>query len=177
MNAGANGRETCHSLISVDYISDKGEQQTLHKEELVFTYRTSSFQKMKGAIVGATFALNSLATARQTQLEITKKRIKTQPYGDKSAGCVFRNPDCHFAGALIEQSHLKGATVGGAKVSELHGNFIVNTGGATSQDVLTLIQTIQKKVKEYTGKELESEIRFIPYSQSSHGGFNGESHG
>ena len=169
MNAGANGKETCETLISVDYITEKGNLECLKKEELYFAYRTSSFQKMTGAIAGATFSLHPLAEARQKQLEITKRRIKTQPYSDKSAGCMFRNPSCQSAGALIEQSHLKGLSVGGAKVSELHANFIINTGEASSQDVLALIQLIREQVKKQTGKELESEVRFIPYNGETHG--------
>ena len=164
MNAGANGRETCESLVAVDYISEKGELEYLNKNDLAFAYRTSPFQKMKGAIVGATFSLTPSEDARKKQIEITKNRIKSQPYNDKSAGCVFRNPDCNFAGALIEQSQLKGTSIGGAKVSELHANFIINTGDASSQDVLDLIQTVKQKVKTHTGKDLESEIRFISHN-------------
>lgn len=163
MNAGANGRETCESLKSVDFINHQGELQTLAKEELKFSYRTSPFHHMQGAIVGATFALTPSFEARSKQIEIVNYRKKTQPYGAKSAGCVFRNPQCHFAGKLIEESGLKGALVGGAKVSEVHANFIVNTGAASSKEVLELIQIIKHKVKEKSGQELESEVRFIPY--------------
>ncbi len=165
MNAGANGKETCETLISVDFLTEEGELQTLKKEELHFAYRTSSFQHMPGAIVGAAFLLTPSETARAKQMEIIAYRKKTQPYNEKSAGCIFRNPACGHAGALIEQSGLKGLRVGGAKVSELHANFLVNAGDATSQEILRLIALVKQQVKEKTGMELESEVRYIPYKE------------
>lgn len=166
MNAGASGRETCDSLKSVLYFD--GTRKEFSREELVFSYRHSPFQKMKGAILGATFALTQEPTARQNQLKIIDYRMKTQPLKDKSAGCIFRNPPGGSAGALIDHCGLKGLSVGGAKVSEVHANFIVNTGSASSQDVLALIQLVQEKVFEHTGISLESEIRLID-AKNSHG--------
>jgi UDP-N-acetylmuramate dehydrogenase len=163
MNAGANGAETCDALKSVTVFSEKGELKTYAKEELCFSYRFSSFQERKEAIVAATFELKPLDSARKKQLEIVEYRLRTQPYGDKSAGCVFRNPDGFSAGALIDGSGLKGTSVGGAKVSELHANFIINKEGARAEDVLKLAALIQQRVKELKGIELEREIRCIPY--------------
>lgn len=165
MNAGANGKETCLSLETVDFLDDAGKLLVLKKENLSFGYRSSSFQTLPGAIVGATFVLTASAEARQKQLEIIAYRKNTQPYSDKSAGCIFRNPHCGHAGALIERSGLKGIGVGGAKVSELHANFIVNAGGASTQNVLDLIAMIKQRVQEKTGVELDSEVRYIPYSE------------
>ena len=167
MNAGANGAETSDTLTSVDYVTDEGELQVLTKDRLSFSYRSSSFQTLRGAIVGATFSLTPSKEARVKQIEIINYRKKTQPYGEKSAGCVFRNPVCSHAGALIDQSGLKGLQVGGAKVSEMHANFIVNTSQATADDVNALITLIRERVKAKTGVELESEVRVIPYSTSS----------
>lgn len=161
MNAGANGAETSDCLQSVDFLEPQGGTLRLSKDELIFAYRSSSFQKMKGIITGASFKLQPSATARQKQLEIINYRKKTQPYGDMSAGCVFRNPDCGHAGALIDQNGLKGLQIGDAAVSQVHANFIINVNKATSDEVLQLIEVIKKKVKETTGRELESEIRFI----------------
>lgn len=166
MNAGANGTETCETLVSVDYITETGELKRLNKEELHFAYRHSSFQEWKGAIAGATFTLLPSATARKKQIEIIGYRTKTQPYCDPSAGCIFRNPQSTPAGALIDRLGLKGLQVGGAKVSETHANFIVNAGNATCADVKALIQIIQEKVKQETGIELESEVRLIPYEDT-----------
>ncbi|MFN4175177.1 MAG: UDP-N-acetylmuramate dehydrogenase, partial [Parachlamydiaceae bacterium] len=164
MNAGANGSETKDSLSSVEFLNDEGKVIVLSKEELFFGYRTSSFQTMKGAILAATFKLTPSQMARQKQLEIISYRKKTQPYGDKSAGCVFRNPDCGHAGRLIEEAGLKGMKVGDAEVSTMHANFIVNKGNASSDDVLNLIEIVRKKVEEKAGVHLESEIRIIPKS-------------
>lgn len=163
MNAGANGTETCQALISVDFVTEEGELLCLSKEDMTFGYRYSSFQKKAGAIVGATFRLTKSIEARQKQLDIIQYRKKTQPYDSKSAGCVFRNPSCGHAGALIDQSGLKGKTLGGAQVSSLHANFVINTGTATSADILNLIQVIRQEVKARTGVDLEHEVRSVPY--------------
>lgn len=163
MNAGANGTETCESLVSVDYLDENGSMQVLKKQDLLFAYRTSSFQNMPGVIIGATFQLTSSSSAREKQLEIINYRKKTQPYSDMSAGCIFRNPSCKSAGALIEHSGLKGSCIGGAKVSEMHANFIVNAKNATANDVLELINVIKEQVKEKCSIDLESEVRFVPY--------------
>ncbi len=165
MNAGANGAETCQCLVSVDYITPEGEFLCIPKEELTFSYRFSSFQEKEGVIVGATFCLTPSSEARQKQLTIIEYRKKTQPYDAKSAGCVFRNPSCSHAGALIDQSGLKGKTLGGAQVSNLHANFLINTGSATASDILKLIEQVREEVKNQTGYELEPEVRYVPYCQ------------
>jgi UDP-N-acetylmuramate dehydrogenase len=165
MNAGANGMETFQTLTSVDFISDDGIISNIKKEELIFSYRHSSFQQMKGAILGATFTLNKVEGAREKQLTIIAYRTKTQPYGSKSAGCIFRNPEGAHAGALIEKCGLKGQSVGGAQVSEMHANFLINKESAKSTDMLKLIEKIRTEVKEQTGFELESEVRYIKYHE------------
>lgn len=163
MNAGANGCETSQTLVSVDFVTEDGELLCLSKEKIAFDYRFSSFQKMKGAIVGATFRLTQSSEARQKQLDIIHYRKKTQPYDAKSAGCVFRNPSCGHAGALIDQSGLKGKTLGGAQISSLHANFVINISNASSSDFLALIELIRQEVKARTGIELEHEVRCIPF--------------
>lgn len=164
MNAGANGSDTSQTLLSVDFVTDQGELLTLAKDTLDFSYRFSSFQERKGAIVGATFKLTKSSEARQKQLNIIQYRKKTQPYGSKSAGCIFRNPSCAHAGALIEKSNLKGKKIGGAEVSTLHANFLINAEEATSSDILNLITHVKLTVKEETGFDLEHEVRYIPYN-------------
>jgi UDP-N-acetylmuramate dehydrogenase len=163
MNAGANGSETCDSLIQVQFITHEGELKVLKRSELQFDYRTSSFQSIPGSIISASFQLQPSETARQRQLEIIRYRQMTQPYSEKSAGCIFRNPSMKSAGALIDQAGLKGLKVGGAKVSTLHANFIVAEEAAYAQDVIALIDLIRDRVKESLGVELESEVRYIPY--------------
>jgi UDP-N-acetylmuramate dehydrogenase len=164
MNAGANGKETIDSLHSISYLHLDGTFTTYPAKDLQFSYRFSSFQKMKGAILSASFHLEPLLEAREKQLKIIDYRMKTQPLKDKSAGCIFRNPSKELsAGALIEKFGLKGFSIGGAKVSEIHANFIVNQDKATSQDVVELIQKIQKLVYEKTNIHLETEVKIISH--------------
>jgi UDP-N-acetylmuramate dehydrogenase len=164
MNAGASGAEVCETIIEASFVNEKGELEILRRDQIEFSYRHSSFQQRKGAIVSAKFLLQPSEEARKKQLGIIEYRTRTQPYSDKSAGCVFRNPQDHSAGALIQQSGLKGKRIGGAEVSTLHANFIVNKGGATSKDILALAEHVKQTVKEKTGVDLNMEVRCIPYS-------------
>lgn len=159
MNAGANGKETADCLTSVLYFD--GTRQELSKASLFFGYRSSSFQTMPGAILAATFALQPQETARETQLKIIDYRMKTQPLKERSIGCIFRNPPSGSAGELIDRCGLKGLSVGGAKVSEIHANFIVNVSQASARDVQELISQIQQKVLAQTGIVLTPEIRMV----------------
>lgn len=163
MNAGANGSETAQSLDSIDFMHPDGNLVTLKRKDLNFAYRISPFQKMKGAIVGATFKLKNDPDARKRQIEIVTYRKNTQPYGSMSAGCVFVNPECGHAGAMIDKCNLKGFSIGGAQVSPQHANFLVNTGNATSEDMHKLIELVRSRVKEKTGVDLHTEVRCIPY--------------
>lgn len=163
MNAGANGGETFDCIETVDFLTEEGVFEKISKKDIVFSYRSSMFQNRKGAIIGATFSLTPHAEARKKQIEIVNHRIKTQPYGDKSAGCVFVNPTCGSAGALIDQIGLKGTSVGGAAVSKIHANFLINAQNATSNDMLTLISLVKGRVKEAAGVELKTEVRYVPY--------------
>ncbi len=161
MNAGANGGETFQYLTEVTYVNEKGKVEILPKGKLQWGYRSSSFQSLKGSIAAAKFHLISSTEARARQLKIIDYRTKTQPYSDMSAGCVFRNASHASAGALIEQCGLKGHSIGGAEISLLHGNFIVNRSDATAQDVINLAAHVKKVVHEKTGHDLEMEIRVI----------------
>lgn len=163
MNAGANGKETFDTLFEVGYVTEEGALVWFKKDELAHSYRTSVFQSMHGAIVEAIFHLTPSVEAKQCQKEILSYRLKTQPYGEKSAGCAFRNPEAGAAGRLIEECGLKGKAVGGAVVSPMHANFIVNAGGASAQDVLALMHTVKECIYEKKGIILEEEIRYIPY--------------
>ncbi len=167
MNAGANESDTSKVLDAVDFIDEKGVLHHLKKENLSFSYRASSFQQMPGAIVAGYFSLSvNNDSARPKQLALLNKRIETQPYSDKSVGCVFRNPPGSSAGSLIDSSGLKGTSIGGATVSIVHANFIVNKGGATAGDVLALIDLVRSEVAKTHGIELEPEIRIIPHKRS-----------
>lgn len=164
MNAGASGAEVGDVITRVEFIDQEGKRRELKREELNFSYRHSSFHENLGIIVGARFRLEKCLEARKKQLKIVEYRTATQPYGQPSAGCVFRNPsEEKSAGSLIEACGLKGTKIGGAEVSTLHANFIVNRGGATASDVTELATLIRKTVKEKTGVQLEMEVRRIPY--------------
>lgn len=165
MNAGANGQDTSQTLKKVYFLHKDGALEEYPKEALHFAYRVSSFQSMQGAILSATFSLEASPEARPRQLEILSARLKTQPYKEKSIGCIFRNPAPNvFAGKLIDTCGLKGKQIGDAKISEMHANFLINGKNARAQDVLELIQYVQAQVFEKTGYHLEPEIRLIGFS-------------
>ncbi|HSX37449.1 MAG TPA: UDP-N-acetylmuramate dehydrogenase [Chlamydiales bacterium] len=161
MNAGASGAETQETLKNVFYLHGDGAKKIFKKGEIAFGYRSSSFQNMKGAILAAEFELEVDPKAREKQLAIIEERRQRQPLKEQSAGCIFRNPISASSGALIDGCGLKGFSVGGAAVSEIHANFFVNRGNATAQDVRTLIEIVQAKVFEQTNIRLETEIRMI----------------
>lgn len=169
MNAGASGHEVSEVVSEITYVTESGSLEIYTRSEIAFSYRTSSFQKRRGAIASARFELETSSEARQKQLQIIDYRMRTQPYGALSAGCVFRNPEGASAGALIEKSHLKGVCVGGAEVSAVHGNFLINKGGATAQNILDLVTLVQKEVKDKMGVDLEMEVRRIPYQIEGYG--------
>lgn len=163
MNAGANGAQAATCIDSVTYLHAHGELKRYAQEELTFTYRTSSFQKMEGAILEAVFILPQNRGAHLKQKEIVSQRIQTQPYHMASCGCVFKNFPEVSAGKLIDACGLKGLTVGGAAVSPLHANFIVNMGTATCADVLELIRTVRAEVERQQGLTLQTEILYLSY--------------
>ncbi len=165
MNAGALGRETKDALLDLNYLDEEGREVLISKEEVEFAYRYSSFQKRKGVILSARFQVFKDDSAKERQMNHLAYRMKTQPYKDPSCGSVFRNPEGAFAGKLIEEVGLKGFEIGGAKVSELHGNFIVNKGFAKAEDVLELIGLIQKNVLENKGVFLQTEVKYIPFDE------------
>ncbi len=162
MNAGASGQETKDYLVSVDALDETGKKYHFSKEGLEFSYRYSSFQKNKMIIISATFQLVPSKGAKEQQKRLVEYRLQTQPYKDKSCGCIFKNPGPNVSsGRLIEESGLKGYTVGGVEVSYQHANFIVNKGSGTSRDVQGLIHRVQQEVLKKTGYLLHSEIRIF----------------
>lgn len=158
MNAGALGSDLSRVLKYAEVLLEDGELVRLQPEELEFAYRHSRLQQMNAIVTEAVFELEygdrkEIAAVMATYKE---RRIRTQPLQSPCAGSVFRNPPGHYAAKLIEEAGLKGYRVGGAEVSELHANFIVNTGNATAKDVLTLIEHIQAAIKE------KFDVRLIP---------------
>lgn len=163
MNAGANGMETKDALVEVQFLNEQNTLQSYACNPSDFKYRSSPFQGKAQAIISGKFLLHSSEEARKSQLKIVEYRTKTQPYGAASAGCVFRNPTGNSAGALIQQCGLKGHMLGGAEVSTVHANFIINKNAARALDVLNLAAHVQKVVQEQTGIALDMEIRYISF--------------
>ena len=163
MNAGAYGGEIKDILKSAVLFSPRGEIVDLACEDLEFGYRKSLLQREKYILLKATFLLEpgKKAEIRAKMKELMERRREKQPLEFPSCGSVFKRPEGHFAGALIEQCGLKGARVGGAEVSRKHAGFIINAGGATTADMLELTSLVKRTVKEKTGVELEEEIRIL----------------
>jgi len=162
MNAGAFGKEFGSSVLEVHIITPEGTLEVRDRTQLRFTYR--HFEMEKGAvIIRARLKLDkeSKEIVAKRIADYLKRRKQSQPLEYPSAGSVFKNPPDEYAGRLIENAGLKGKRIGGAMISDKHGNFIVNTGGAKAKDILDLLYLAQAEVKKGTGIELEPEIKII----------------
>lgn len=128
-----------------------------------FSYRHSAFADSGELILSASLTL--LPGDREDiwahMAELAAKRREKQPLEYPSAGSTFKRPLGHFAAVLIDQCGLRGLTVGGAQVSPKHAGFVINTGGATCRDILTLIDQVRERVFQDTGVELEPEVRYL----------------
>lgn len=163
MNAGAYGGEVKDVITLCKHISRDGEIGSFTKERLGFSYRHSVYSNGGYVITSVVFTLkkedkNKIEAA---MLDYITRRKDKQPLEYPSAGSVFKRPEGYFAGALIEQSGLKGKRIGGAMVSEKHAGFIINYDNATTTDVKELIAFCQNTVREKFSVELETEIKFI----------------
>jgi len=165
MNAGAYGGEISNFIKTVEVVDDV-EIKFLTKEECGFTYRKSNLERK--IILSAEFELpfGDKAKARERRKELLIKRNQSQPVDVPNAGSIFKNPVGNYAGRLIEQAGLKGLTIGGAKVSEKHANFIVNFNNASANDVIELMKVIQETVFNKFGILLEPEIKMIGFDQN-----------
>ena len=163
MNAGAYNRNMDNVVTETEYVDDEGRLKTMKGEEHQFGYRKSVFRDTNFVIVKTVLTLtegdSTEITAKMN--EYTRLRAEKQPLDMPSAGSVFKRPPGFFAGRLVEDSGMKGYQIGGARVSDKHAGFIVNTGNATCGDVIRLIETIREAVFRKFGVELESEIRVI----------------
>ena len=164
MNAGAYGGEMKDIVVSVRLMKPDGSEIfERSNEEMEFAYRNSSIQKDGSIVLAATFRLqkDDPAEIAGRIAELQQKRNSKQPVNYPSAGSTFKRPVGGYAAALIEEAGLKGTSVGGAQVSEKHSGFVINTGGATANDVLELMRLIRKTVYEKSGIMLEPEVRLI----------------
>ncbi len=161
MNAGAYGGEMKQIVREVTAVTLSGEKQTFLAENCEFSYRSSVFQRKSLVIISAVLALCPGETDEigRKMRELMDKRKASQPLDLPSAGSTFKRPTGYFAGPLIEQAGLKGQGFGGARVSEKHAGFVVNIGGATTQDIRKTIELVQKRVLETSGVLLEPEVR------------------
>jgi UDP-N-acetylmuramate--alanine ligase len=162
MNAGAIGAETCDQLLSVQVVSLRGEFEVLTPDAMEIRYRSVPTLRER-FVVSACFQgqKSSLAEIDEKIEAASTKRKLSQPIAS-SAGCIFKNPAACPAGKLVEELGLKNRTIGAARVSEIHGNFIVNDdGAATARDVLNLISQIQETAKQQRGIDLELEVQVV----------------
>lgn len=162
MNAGAYGGEMSQVVESCSYITaDNREEQRMETADMDLGYRHSTFTNQERVITKVRFRLtrSDKSAIKARMDEITAARLAKQPLDFPSAGSVFKRPENHFAAKLIDDCGLKGRTIGGAKVSDKHAGFIVNTGGATFRDVTALIEFVRGEVLAQTGILLETEVK------------------
>ena len=161
MNAGAMGAQTFENIVRLRYLDVEGNPHTKSREELDVRYRNFPLLERNFA-VSATFRGHA-APREQIEERLQESQVKrrtSQPIA-KSAGCIFKNTDSIPAGKLVDELGLKNARVGKARVSEVHGNFIVNDGGATADEMLELIDKIKATAREKRGIELETEVQIV----------------
>ena len=161
MNAGAMGYETFDQVISIKYLDSEGELHEKSAEDFESKYRNVPHLNENYAVSAVLKGTKGHANEIDDRIrESAERRKRTQPIA-ASAGCIFKNPTDLSAGQLIEEMGLKNASVGGARVSDVHGNFIVNDGGAKAEDVMTLIENIKTRALEERSIKLETEVQIV----------------
>ncbi|MDQ6956507.1 MAG: UDP-N-acetylmuramate dehydrogenase [Mariprofundaceae bacterium] len=166
MNAGAFGQQVSDTCLHASIVHRDGNEEILSKQQLQMRYRHSHIPK-QSIIVSASFGLQTgdQQEIRDAMRDMRQKRSLTQPLALANCGSVFKNPDGDYAARLIEAAGLKGKSIGGAQISELHANFIVNHGNACSDDITALIQLAQQCVFEKFAITLETEVRILEVMQ------------
>ena len=162
MNAGAMGRWTFDVVERVLMVNSTSKVEEIERDGFTIEYRKVR-EIADGIALGAVLKLVEVQASdsiRERMDSYSDVRKGSQPVAP-SAGCIFKNPDNEYAGRLIDELGLKNMSVGGAEVSDKHGNFIINRGGSTSKDVESLIALIQKRVKEERGIDLEPEVLIL----------------
>jgi UDP-N-acetylmuramate--alanine ligase len=161
MNAGAMGAQTFENVVRVRYLDENGEAHTKGRDELEVHYRNFPLLENNFA-VSAVFRGEPAPTEEIVRkLEASQEKRRTTQPAAKSAGCIFKNPDSCPAGKLVDELGLKNSRIGKARVSEVHGNFIVNDGGATAVEMLELIEKIKATARAKRGIELETEVQIV----------------
>lgn len=163
MNGGAYGGEMSQVVVACRYMLPDGSVQSIDAKEMQLSYRHSCFMENGGIVLEATMQLTpdrvEIIAAKMD--DFNHRRREKQPLTMPSGGSFFKRPVGHFAGGLIEECGLKGFRVGDAAVSKKHAGFLVNEGHATCEEVLQLMEAVQKKVYEEKGVRLEPEVRII----------------
>jgi len=171
MNAGTGNISLAKNLISVKVINNKtNEELQIEKKDITFEYRFSSFQSNDLTIISAKLHFEpngNLEQLIQTTKNNLKLKTETQPYPLQSFGSVFKNPKNNYAAKLIDDMGLKGFKIGGAEISTMHSNFIINNSSANSKDIYDLITEIQQKVLQNKGIYLQPEVRMIGFDYPS----------
>ncbi|AHC73863.1 UDP-N-acetylenolpyruvoylglucosamine reductase [Candidatus Endolissoclinum faulkneri L5] len=163
MNAGAYGKEVCDALISAQVIDPLGKLYTLSTKDMGLSYRNSNLP-LDWIIMNATFQVKpgiDPENISKTMREIQNARNSTQPCHERTCGSTFTNPVGYKAWKLINKAGCSGLRIGSAMVSELHCNFLINTGNATSDDIESLGEEVRFRVKKTSGLELDWEIHRI----------------
>ena len=164
MNAGAWGSSFGDIVKRVQVMTDEGELTDLSRDDAQFSYRHSGLKRYF-CVTGATLTLTHSNAEEVDNLmqDLYNQKITSQPFAEENAGCMFKNPPGHSAGKLIDECGLKGHRIGGAEVSKIHGNFILNLDDATAHDVLSLVRHIQNHVKQERGVNLEMEVQLLGF--------------
>jgi len=162
MNAGAHGGEVAPQIMSVTALWADGTVKKLERAELEFAYRFCSLRDQAWVLeVQFVFSAGDRQQILSKMTENLTKRTANQPLDKPNAGSIFRNPPGDSAGRLIEAAGWKGRNIGGARVSDKHANFIVNTGNAKSEDVLALMEAIQGDIQTKFGINLQTEVEYF----------------
>src|SRR5438105_1283084 len=161
MNAGAMGSQTFENVVRVRYLDSEGNPHTKSRHELDVHYRNFPLLENNFAVSAVFRGQSALADEIARKLQASQEKRRTSQPIAKSAGCIFKNPQNCSAGQLIEELGLKNSGVGKARVSEVHGNFIVNDGGATAAEMLELIEKIKSVARTQRGIELETEVQIV----------------
>ncbi|MGN1340707.1 MAG: UDP-N-acetylmuramate dehydrogenase [Oscillospiraceae bacterium] len=163
MNAGAYGGEMKDVVTSCRYIDENGGIREMSAAEMQLAYRSSVFSQRDYVITSVTMVLHpGEKTAIKSRMEeLMQRRRDKQPLEFPSCGSTFKRPEGYFAAALIEECGLKGYSVGGAQVSPKHSGFVVNTGGATFEDVIAVVNEVKRVVLEQKGVQLECEMLIL----------------
>jgi UDP-N-acetylmuramate dehydrogenase len=163
MNAGAYGGEIKQVLKQATVLTREGDVKTLTVEELMLGYRKSIVIDQDYIVLEAVleFVPDSKESIKDKMNEFAQARKSKQPLEYPSAGSTFKRPEGYFAGKLIDDTGLRGFSHGGAQVSEKHCGFVINKGNATAQDIVTLMQQVNEKVKEKFHVSLEPEVKMI----------------